>query len=377
MRPLLCLFSLVLAAASFAQSPSPLVPPPAIAARSFLLLDYHSRQTLAAQNASERVEPASLTKLMTAYLTFAALKQKRIEPAQTVPVSERAWKAEGSRMFIEPKKAVTVEELMRGMIVQSGNDACLALAELVGGSEEAFAKMMNEQAQRLGMKNTNFMNSTGLPNPQHYSTAQDLALLAIAIIRDFPEYHPLYAMKEYRYNNVTQANRNRLLWTDPTVDGMKTGYTENAGYCLIASARRGERRLLSVVLGAASEAARAAESQKLLNYGFQNYDSVKLYEKSQAVTSLPVWKGVINSVKAGFLNDLYVSLPKGQADKVKATLESRQPLLAPVAAGQPIGVMKLTLDGKPYAELPVVALENVALAGVFGRGWDSIRLLFK
>ena len=377
MRPLLCLFSLVLAAASFAQSPSPLVPPPAIAARSFLLLDYHSRQTLAAQNASERVEPASLTKLMTAYLTFAALKQKRIEPAQTVPVSERAWKAEGSRMFIEPRKAVTVEELMRGMIVQSGNDACLALAELIGGSEEAFAKMMNEQAQRLGMKNTNFMNSTGLPNPQHYSTAQDLALLAIAIIRDFPEYHPLYAMKEYRYNNVTQANRNRLLWTDPTVDGMKTGYTENAGYCLIASARRGERRLLSVVLGAASEAARAAESQKLLNYGFQNYDSVKLYEKSQTVTSLPVWKGMINSVKAGFLDDLYVSLPKGQADKVKASLESRQPLLAPVAAGQPIGAMKLTLDGKPYAQVPVVALENVALAGVFGRGWDSIRLLFK
>ncbi|HWP87568.1 MAG TPA: D-alanyl-D-alanine carboxypeptidase family protein [Burkholderiales bacterium] len=377
MRPLLCLFSLVLAAASFAQSPSPLVPPPAIAARSFLLLDDHSRQTLAGQNANERVEPASLTKLMTAYLTFAALKQKRIEPAQAVPVSERAWKAEGSRMFIEPRKTVTVEELMRGMIVQSGNDACLALAELIGGSEEAFAKMMNEQAQRLGMKNTNFMNSTGLPNPQHYSTAQDLALLASAIIRDFPEYHPLYAMKEYRYNNVTQANRNRLLWTDPTVDGMKTGYTENAGYCLIASARRGERRLLSVVLGTASEAARAAESQKLLNYGFQNYDSVKLYEKNQAVTSLPVWKGVINSVKAGFLNDLYVSLPKGQADKVKATLESRQPLLAPVAAGQPIGVMKLTLDGKPYAELPVVALENVALAGVFGRGWDSIRLLFK
>ena len=377
MRPLLCLFSLVLAAASFAQSPSPLVPPPAIAARSFLLLDYHSRQTLAAQNASERVEPASLTKLMTAYLTFAALKQKRIEPAQTVPVSERAWKAEGSRMFIEPRKTVTVEELMRGMIVQSGNDACLALAELIGGSEEAFAKMMNQQAQQLGMKNTNFMNSTGLPNPQHYSTAQDLALLASAIIRDFPEYHPLYAMKEYRYNNVTQANRNRLLWTDPTVDGMKTGYTENAGYCLIASARRGERRLLSVVLGTASEAARAAESQKLLNYGFQNYDSVKLYEKNQAVTSLPVWKGMINSVKAGFLDDLYVSLPKGQADKVKATLESRQPLLAPVAAGQPIGAMKLTLDGKPYAQVPVVALENVALAGVFGRGWDSIRLLFK
>ena len=236
---------------------------------------------------------------------------------------------------------------------------------------------MNAQAQQLGMKNSNFMNSTGLPNPQHYSTAQDLALLAIAIIRDFPEYHPLYAMKEYRYNNITQANRNRLLWSDPTVDGMKTGYTENAGYCLITSAKRGERRLISVVVGTASESARATESQKLLNYGFQYYDSVKLYEKSQAVASLPIWKGASNSVKAGFLNDLYVSLPKGQAEKMKANLESRQPLLAPVAAGQKIGVIKLTLDGKPYAELPVVALEDVALAGILGRGWDSIRLLFK
>ena len=378
MRTLLLLISLGIAAASSAQSPNPLVaPPPAIAARSFLLLDYHSQQALAGQAPNERIEPASLTKLMTAYLTFAALKEKQIQLTQAVPVSERAWKAEGSRMFIEPRKPVTVEELMRGMIVQSGNDACIALAELIAGSEEAFAKMMNAQAQRLGMKNTNFMNATGLPNPQHYSTAQDLALLAIAIIRDFPEYHPLYAMKEYRYNNVTQANRNRLLWTDPTVDGMKTGYTENAGYCLITSAKRGERRLVSVVLGTASESARAAESQKLLNYGFQYYDSVKLYEKNQPIANLPVWKGAANSVKAGFLNDLYVSLPKGQADKMKANLESRQPLLAPVAAGQKIGVMKLMLDGKPYAELPVVALEDVALTGILGRGWDSIRLLFK
>ena len=378
MRTLLLLLSLGVSVASFAQSSNPLVPPaPAIAARSFLLLDYHSQQTLAGQKPDERVEPASLTKLMTAYLTFAALKQKQIQNTQVVPVSERAWKAEGSRMFIEPRKPVTVDELMRGMIVHSGNDACIALAELLAGSEEAFAQMMNTQAQRLGMKNTNFMNSTGLPNPQHYSTAQDLAILAIAIVRDFPDFHPLYAMKEYRYNNITQANRNRLLWSDPTVDGMKTGYTENAGYCLITSARRGERRLISVVLGTASESARATESQKLLNYGFQYYDSVKLYEKSQPVASLPIWKGAGNSVKAGFLNDLYVSLPKGQADKVKANLESRQPLLAPVTAGQQIGVMKLTLDGKPYAELPVVALEDVALAGLLGRGWDSIRLLFK
>ncbi len=365
------------AAASSAQAPNPLIPPPAIAARSFVLIDYQSRQTLAGQTANERVEPASLTKLMTAYLTFTALKLKHIEPTQAVAVSPSALKADGSRMFIEPKKPVTVDELMRGMIVQSGNDACIALAELIAGSEEAFARTMNAQAQRLGMKNTNFVNSTGLPNPQHYSTAQDLGLLASAIIRDFPEYYPLYAMKEYRYNNITQANRNRLLWSDPAVDGMKTGYTENSGYCLIASARRGERRLISVVLGSASEATRATESQKLLNYGFQYYDSVKVYEKSQAIANLRVWKGASNIVKAGFLNDLYVSVPKGQADKVKANLESRQPLLAPVAAGQQVGVMKLLLDGKPYADLPVVALEEVGLAGIFGRGWDSIRLLFK
>jgi serine-type D-Ala-D-Ala carboxypeptidase (penicillin-binding protein 5/6) len=378
MRVLLLLLSLGIASASLAQSANSSVPPaPAVAAKSYLLLDFHSQQALASHNPGERVEPASLTKLMTAYLTFAALRQKQIQPTQTVPVSERAWKAEGSRMFIEPRRPVTVDELMRGMIVQSGNDACIALAELIAGSEEAFAQHMNREAQRLGMKDTHFVNATGLPDPRHYSTAYDLALLAIAIIRDFPEYHPLYSMKEFRYNNITQANRNRLLWSDPAVDGMKTGYTENAGYCLITSARRGERRLISVVLGAASEAARATESEKLLNYGFQFYDSVKLYEKNQPVTSLRVWKGSGDSVKVGFLNDLYVSLPKGQADKLKAGLESRQPLFAPISAGQKIGVMKLMLDGKPYAEIPVVALEAVTLAGILGRGWDSIRLLFK
>ena len=378
MRTFLFLIALGAACASLAQPVSPpATPTPPVAAKSYLLLDYHSQQALAAQNAGERVEPASLTKLMTAYLTFAALKEKRIQLAQTVPVSERAWKAEGSRMFIEPRKSVTVEELLRGVIVQSGNDACIALAELIAGSEETFAQAMNREAQQLGMKGTHFVNSTGLPNPQHYSTAYDLALLASAVIRDFPEYHPLYSIKEYRYNNITQANRNRLLWSDPAVDGMKTGYTENAGYCLITSARRGERRLISVVLGTASEAARAAESQKLLNYGFQFYDSVKLYEKNQPVANMQVWKGSGNSVKAGFLDDLYVSLPKGQAGKLKASLESRQPMYAPIRAGQKIGVIKLTLDDKPYVEIPVVALETVALAGILGRGWDSIRLLFK
>ena len=372
MRALLFLFLFGIVSSSHAQPAAP-----TIAAKSHLLLDFHSQHVLSSQNAMERVEPASLTKLMTAYLTFSALKQKQIQTTQAVTVSQRAWKAEGSRMFIEPRKPVTVDELMRGMIVQSGNDACIALAELIAGSEEAFAQMMNREAQRLGMKGTHFVNSTGLPDPQHYATAYDLALLAIAIIRDFPEYHPLYSMKEYRYNNITQANRNRLLWSDPTVDGMKTGFTENAGYCLITSARRGERRLISVVVGTASEPARATESQKLLNFGFQFYDSVKLYEKNQTVMTLQIWKGSSNEIKAGFLEDLFVSVPKGQADKLKANVESRQPLLAPVSAGQKIGVMKITLDGKPYLEVPVVALEGVSLAGILGRGWDTIRLLFK
>jgi D-alanyl-D-alanine carboxypeptidase (penicillin-binding protein 5/6) len=280
-------------------------------------------------------------------------------------------------MFIEPGKPVTVDELIRGMIVHSGNDACIALAEAIAGSEEVFAQMMTREARRLGMKNTNFLNSTGLPQPQHYSTAQDLALLAAAIVRDFPEYYPLYSAKEYRYNNISQSNRNRLLWTDPTVDGMKTGYTEKAGYCLVTSAKRGERRLVSVVLGTASEAARAIESQKLLNYGFQFYDTVRLYEKNQAVATLQVWKGGSNMVKAGFTSDFYLSLPKGQVDKLKASVESLQPLLAPISAGQRVGTMKLVLDGKPYRELPVVALESVPVAGIFGRSWDSMRLLFK
>ena len=374
------LFSLLLvfySALPAQQSTLPIPPAPAIAARAYLLLDFNSEQLLVAQNPQQRVEPASLTKLMTAYLTFTAVKQKRIRPDQVVPVSERAWRAEGSRMFIEPGKPVTVDELIHGMIVQSGNDACIALAEAIAGSEETFAQMMNREAQRLGLKNTQFVNATGLPHPQHYSTAHDLALLAAAIIRDFPEYYPLYSQKEYHYNNITQANRNRLLWTDPAVDGMKTGYTENAGYSLITSARRGDRRLLSVVLGTASEAVRAAESQKLLNYGFQFYDGVRLYSSNQPAATLQVFKGSANSVKAGFLTDLHLALPKGQSQQLNATIETLQPLLAPISVGQRVGTMKLTLDGKPFRELPVVALENVPLAGILGRGWDTLRLLFR
>jgi len=357
--------------------PAEVPAPPPVAARAWLLMDTASGQLLASQGEHERAEPASLTKLMTAYLSFSALKAKTLQLAQPVPVSERAWRAEGSRMFIEPRRPVTVEELIHGMIVQSGNDACIALAEAIAGSEEVFAQMMNREAQRLGMKDTSFVNSTGLSDPKHYSSAHDLALLATAVIRDFPEYYRYYSIREYRYNNIAQPNRNRLLWLDPNVDGVKTGYTENAGYCLIASAKRGQRRLLSVVLGTASENVRAQESQKLLNYGFQFYDSARLYEKGQTVSTVQVWKGSARVLKAGVAADLNVSVPKGMTDKLKADLVSQQPLLAPISAGQRVGTIRVMLESKQIGEYPVVALENIAVAGIIGRTWDTVRLWFR
>jgi D-alanyl-D-alanine carboxypeptidase (penicillin-binding protein 5/6) len=370
-RLLVLLF--LLPALAFADAP----PPPAVAAKAWLLYDFTSAQAIASANEHERIEPASLTKLMTAYLAFSALKQKTLTLDQVVPVSERAWKQPGSRMFIEPGKPVKVEELLHGMITQSGNDACIALAEAIAGSEEVFVQMMNREAQRLGMKDTHFANATGLPDPKHYSTAYDLGLLAAALIRDFPEYYPLYAEREYRYNNINQPNRNRLLWLDPHVDGMKTGHTEEAGYCLIASAKRGTRRLLSVVLGTNTDGARAQESEKLLNYGFQFYDSAKLYDKGQTVSTLEVWKGTESRLKAGFLSDFYISVPRGQGDQLKADLVSVQPLVAPINVGQKVGAVKVTLQGKVLGEYPAVALENVPVAGFFGRAWDSMRLWFK
>ncbi len=378
MKKLLALALLLAALPLFAAPPAISLPPaPDIIARSYILVDLSSGQTLQQRGGDERVEPASLTKLMTAYLTFAALRQGVIAATQELVVSERAWRAEGSRMFIQPNTPVAVDDLIRGMIVQSGNDACITLAEGIAGSEEEFVRRMNLEARRLGMNKTHFMNSTGLPHPQHYTTARDLSLLARAILRDFPEYYPLYSLKEYKYNNITQANRNRLLWQDPTVDGMKTGHTESAGFCLIASAKRDSRRLLSVVLGTASESMRASESQKLLNYGFQNFDTHHLYRKGQVVVTLPVWKGSENILKAGVAQDFYVSLPKGQYARLKASLVSRQPLLAPLAAGQEVGTIRFTLDGKPYAEYPLVAVEGVSRANFFKRGWDGVKLWFK
>ncbi|MFZ2854599.1 MAG: D-alanyl-D-alanine carboxypeptidase family protein [Rhodocyclaceae bacterium] len=359
--------------ASAQQMPTP----PALAAKSWLLIESGSGQQLAAQAADERLEPASLTKLMTAYLTFAALKQGTIKIDQMIPVSEKAWKTQGSRMFIQVNTQVKVDDLIKGMIVQSGNDACVALSEAIAGGEENFAQMMNREAQRLGMKASNFRNSTGLPDAQHYTSAHDLATLAGALIRDFPEdYAKYYSIKEFRYNNITQPNRNRLLWIDPTVDGVKTGHTDAAGYCLISSAKRGPRRLLAVVLGTSSDSVRAQESLKLLNYGFQFYDALQLYAKNQPVSSLKVWKGQESVVKAGFASDFIVAVPKGYGPKVKAEFVSQQPLVAPVAQGQVVGTMKVSIDGKPHGEYPVLAIEGVPVAGIFGRMIDTIRLWF-
>lgn len=355
-------------------------PPPALAARAWVLVDHASGQLLAAQNPDMKVEPASLTKIMTAYLGYVALREGRLKRDQVVPVSEKAWKAIGSRMFIEPNKPVTVDELLHGIVVQSGNDASIALAEAIAGSEEAFVALMNAEAKRLGMHDTRFANATGLPDPQHYSTARDLARLTTALIRDFPEDYKTYALKDYTYNKIKQPNRNRLLWLDERIDGVKTGHTETAGYCLIASRFDGVRRLTAVVLGTASEQARAQETLALLHYGFRAFEAIRLYDKDQALTRLKVFKGAQGTLAAGFTAPLVLSLPKGvaaQPERLKAEVESRQPLLAPVKRGDAVARLRLSLDGEPLGEYPLVALADVPLAGFFGRAWDGFKLLFQ
>ena len=353
------------------------VPPPALAAKAWALVDHATGQVLAEKDADARIEPASLTKLMTAYITFSKLKEGTLKADQMVPVSTTAWRMEGSRMFIEPNKPVSVDELIRGVIVQSGNDACVALAETIAGSEEAFAALMNREAQRLGMTNTHFTNSTGLPDPQLYTSARDLAVLASAIVRDFPEYYGLYSLKEFTYNGIKQPNRNRLLYMDPSVDGMKTGHTSSAGYCLVSTARRGERRLVSVVLGAASDTVRAQESLKLLNFGYQFYETVKLYSADEALSKFRVWKGKLNELPVGFTKDFALTVPKEAANKIQVSLESRQPLVAPLQRGQEVGTLTVAVDGKPLGQYPVVALQDVEVAGFFGRLWDAIVMFFK
>jgi D-alanyl-D-alanine carboxypeptidase (penicillin-binding protein 5/6) len=364
-----------------AQAPQP----PEIAARSYLLLDVSANQTLAAKDADTPVEPASLTKLMTGYLVFDALRAKKIDIRQRLPVSVRAWKMPGSRMFIDPKMQVPVEDLIKGMIVQSGNDATIALAEGVGGTVERFVELMNEQAKALGMKNTSFRNPEGLTEPGHITTARDLGILATRLMQDFPDYVGYYALKKYRYEGTPSANdtnRNLLLFRDPTVDGLKTGHTDAAGYCLIATAKRDfpnlqGRRLLSVVLGAANENARANESQKLLNWGFTAYEAVKLFDGGQPVASPAVWKGKENVLKLGRPQALVVAVPAGSAARVKTQLSRPDPLVAPFTKGQQVGALKVTLNDQPLADIPLVALESVEQAGVLGRSWDAIRLWIK
>ena len=373
------IFSAGILFATSLQAADAIAPAPTLAVKAFLLKDLTSNRTIAEQNADMRVEPASLTKIMTAYLSFKAVKNGHLKLGQSLPVSELAWKVEGSKMFIEPRMPVTVDELLHGMIIQSGNDASIALAEGIAGTEAQFATMMNAEAQRLGMKNTHYVNATGLPDPQHYTTASDLAALAAALIRDFPEdYARLYSVKEYTYNKIKQPNRNRLLWLDPNVDGMKTGHTESAGYCLISSAKRDGIRRLSVVLGAASDAARASESQKLLNYSFQYYDTTLVYKKGQNVGQpLKVWKGAEDQLVSSVENAFYITLPKGEYVNVKAVISSTQPLIAPIKKGQIIGNVKFMLGDKLIDERSLVAAKSIEEAGFFGRAWDSMKLMMQ
>jgi D-alanyl-D-alanine carboxypeptidase (penicillin-binding protein 5/6) len=367
------LMAAAMAALGAAQAEAPRPPP--VAGKAYVLSDLTSGQVLAEHEADAQVAPASLAKLMTAYLVFAAIRDGSLAPAQQVQVSERAWRAPGSRTFLEPGSRVSVETLVRGMVVQSGNDACIALAEALEGSEERFVERMNREAARLGMTGTRFANATGLPDPAQRSSARDLAGLAGALIRDFPqEYARYYAEREFEHNGIVQMNRNRLLWLDPSVDGVKTGFTAGAGYCLIASASRGGRRLLSVVMGAESDGARARESQKLLNWGYQAFDGVRLYAPGEPVRSVAVWKGAAEAIEAGFARGLVVTVPKGEAQNLTAELITHPPVLAPIAKGEKVGVLRVAHEGRPIGEYPVVALDSVPRAGLVGRAWDTLRL---
>lgn len=380
-KKLTTLLLVACALSAHAQMPEP----PAVAAKAYLLIDVTANQVLAAKDPDMTVEPASLTKLMTAYLVFDALRSRKIDLKQTLPVSERAWKMPGSRMFIDPKMQVPVEDLLKGMIVQSGNDATVALAEGVAGSVERFVQLMNDQAKVLGMRNSVYRNPEGLTEAGHTTTARDLSILATRLLRDFPEYVTYYAIKKYRYAGTPAANdsnRNLLLFRDPSVDGLKTGHTNSAGYCLVATAKRdfpnvGTRRLLSVVLGADSENARANESQKLLNWGYTAFDAIKLFEAGQTVASPDVWQGKAPVVKLGSFQQMVVAVPAGTAGQIKTQVARPDPLVAPFAKGQTLGSLKVMRGDLLLFDVPLVALEAVEQAGVLGRAWDALRLWIK
>jgi serine-type D-Ala-D-Ala carboxypeptidase (penicillin-binding protein 5/6) len=367
--------------AAAAQVPQP----PEVSARNFLVMDVTSNQILAGRDIDAPVEPASLTKLMATYLVFDALRSKKVDLKQTLPVSVRAWKTPGSRMFIDPKMQVPVDDLVKGMVVQSGNDATVALAEGVGGTVEHFVELMNQQAKVLGMKNTSYKNVDGLPEPGHVTTVRDLSTLSTRLLQDFPEYVPYFAIKKYRYQGTPTANdtnRNTLLFRDPTVDGLKTGHTDSAGYCLIATAKRDfpnlpGRRVLAIVLGTTSESIRTDEAQKLLNWGYTAFEDIKLFDADQAVVTPDVWKGSQRTVKLGRARAVVVAVPAGTAARVKTQVSRPDPLVAPLTKGQQVGVLKVSTGEQPLLDVPLVALETVDQAGVLGRAWDAIRLWIK
>lgn len=348
--------------------------PPSIDARGYLLMDAHSGRILAQKDADKRMEPASLTKIMTAHVVFEELAHGNLKMNDMVTVSEKAWKEPGSRMFIEVNTKVSVEDLLRGLIVQSGNDAAVALAEFIAGSEDAFANLMNEHAARLGMHDTHFTNATGLPHADHYTTPHDIAKLTIATIRDYPEYYKLYAEKEFTYNKIKQHNRNTLLWRDDSVDGVKTGHTESAGYCLVASAKRDDMRLVSVVMGTDSMKARIKASQALLNFGFRFYETHRVYQASQSLAQARVWKGAEETVPVGLQKDLYVTIPRRQYDKLVARSELKPMIKAPVHKGQVLGEAILELDGEKVAQAPLVALQDDAEGGLWRQAVDTVKL---
>ncbi len=374
-------------AAVTATMPSPLepvqvgdlsaVPVPAIAAKAWITVDVTSGQVVASSNPDMKIEPASLTKIMTAYVAFNALKEKRISLDQQANVSQVAWKTRGSRMFIEPRKPVTIDELIKGVIIQSGNDASVALSEAVSGSESAFVSTMNEEARRMGMTNTVFINTTGLPDPQHLTTVRDLATIARRMITDHPDYFPYYAMREFTYNKIKQSNRNRLLWADPSVDGMKTGHTDAAGYCLVATAKRGDRRVITVLVGSDSMATRAEESLKLLNWTFQNFETVKLFDRAHAVIEAQVWQGKVDLTKLGVSEPLWVTVPRGKVAEVKPIAKRPDPLFAPLAKDERVGTLTLMLNDKMLLTRPLLVLDPVERAGFVGRTVDSVRLWFR
>lgn len=371
---------LIIAVCFYGQSSiaAPIIPaPPSIAAKGFLLVDFDSQHVIAESNADARLEPASLTKILTAYIVFQEINAGNIALDDLVTVSEKAWRMKGSRTFIEVGKKIPVETLLRGMIVQSGNDATVALAEHIAGSEDVFASYMNQRAADLGMMSSHFVNATGLPHPDHFTTARDLATLARAMIRDFPNFYQWYSQKQFTFNDITQKNRNRLLWQDATVDGLKTGHTDAAGYCLVASAKRGNMRLISILLGAKGETSRANETKKLLNYGFSFYETHLLYKPFEPIQQVRIWKGDSEQLQTGLPHELYITIPRGHAENVVVSAKLPDIITAPKTKGEELGFVQITLDNELITEQTLISLQDVAEGGLFDRMMDEIKLMFE